>query len=99
MTTEPACAVKSSNADSNILTSAEHHEEHHEEHHKEHTEEEIHSDVSAKYELHCGSHIKLTFKLFEEFTSLEKITVQYVSKQQQELFSVTANSPTITLHK
>ena len=85
--TDPACAESSSTVDSDILEYTDEHEE------------ETHSDVRAQYVLHCGHDIEISFKLFDEFTSLEKIAVQYVSKQQQELFTVTPNSPTITLHR
>ena len=85
--TDPACAVTSSVVSSNILPSNDQHNH----------IEDTHTDVEATYKLRCESSLNLTFKLLKEFTSLEKITVQYVSATEQKLITVTPNNPTILL--
>lgn len=85
--TDPACAVTSSAVSSNILPTNEQ---------RNHTED-THTDVETTYKLRCGSSLNLTFKLLKEFTSLEKITVQYVSATEQKLITVTPDNTTISL--
>lgn len=89
LTTTPACDTKESMVDSDILPS----------HNDEHDDSIEHSDVNVVYELACESDIKLKFVLFEQFSSLENISIQYVSPSEQRLLSVTPDNNTITLHK
>ncbi len=107
LTTDPACAVQNVSVDSENLPENDHadhhdgedHADHHDKHdHNDHHDIE-HSDVNGVYELHCSSNIKLTFKLLEKYSSIEKIAVQYVSSSEQRTFTVTHDNRTITLHK
>ncbi|MEM8843623.1 MAG: DUF2796 domain-containing protein [Pseudomonadota bacterium] len=67
--------------------------------HHEHEELE-HSDVEVSYEFKCDtkSPIKIKFVLFNSFTSLEEINVQFISDNMQQLFNVTSNNQTITIN-
>ena len=97
ITTEPACAIDLIKVDNDTISNQQHHSA---EEHEDHSAEEhgdTHSNVTAMYELSCGTDIVLTFRLFEQFTSLQSITVQYVSSQQQKLFTATQDKPTILL--
>ena len=89
LTTDPACVVQNITVDSENLP-----EEGHADHH-----EIEHSDVKTSYELHCTSNVKLSFKLLEKYSSIEKIAVQYVSASEQHTYTVTHDNRTITLHK
>ena len=57
-----------------------------------------HTDVTAVYTLHCKSDINLTFALFKKFTSLEKISIQYVSSSEQLLLSATRENNILKLN-
>lgn len=89
LTTDPACAMQNISVDSEILPLLDHAE----------TTEVEHTDVKTNYEIHCSSSVKLSFKLFEKYSSIEKIAVQYVSSSEQRTYTVTHDNHTITLHK
>lgn len=107
LATDPACAVQHVTVSSENLPEEGHTDHHDDEDHAHHHDEENHadhheiehSDVNASYELHCSSHIKISFTLLEKYSSIEKIAVQYVSASEQHTFTVTHDNPTITLHK
>ena len=98
LTTDPACAVQNITVDSENLPLDDHADHHDEDDHADHHDTE-HSDVKTSYELHCSSNIKLSFKLLEKYSSIDKIAVQYVSTSEQRTFTVTHDNRTITLHK
>ena len=58
------------------------HEEHGHDKHEEHAGE-VHSDIDAEYHFECEQPGKLTVELFEAFSGMEEINVQYVIESKQ----------------
>jgi hypothetical protein len=86
--------------------SAEHHDEephnnHHDEEHHDHTthHDEEHSDVSINYEYNCLSEDLQTidFKVFDHFPTIEEIEVQFISDDNQKLYTVTPKAQSFSL--
>lgn len=79
--------VNEENLDYNDHDSEEHH-------HDESHEDEEHSDVSIHYKYIC-SHDNLEsieYKIFDHFPTIEEIEVQFVSNENQNLFTATPNT-------
>ena len=88
----------------NVLSHQIHHEihkdehtDHHEHNHSGHDDE--HSDITLESLFSCDTNqaIKLTFNLFENFPSLEKINIQFISDHHQDLYSATAANNSFTI--
>ena len=78
----------------------DHDEDHHDSDEEHHKEGENHSEVSAIYLFECvdGKKIKsLTVSLFEHFSDLEKVNVNWVTEDQQGEGVLQSQSPTVEL--
>jgi len=96
------CSLEKAHIESALLEE-EHGHEDHEEHgyekhgHDEH-EEERHSDIEAVYHFECakpGRLSQLTVELFEAFSGMEKLNVQYVIENKQGASELTTTSHVI----
>lgn len=88
-------SINEEHTDHNQHKSDGHHED---ETHDKHHEEE-HSDVSVQYEYICLSEDlqSIEFKAFEYFTTIEEIEVQYISNENQKLFTATPSNSSLSL--
>jgi len=75
------------------------HHDHDEHHDKEAHNDEEHSDVSIHYEYNCMSEdlLSIDFKVFEHFPTIEEIEVQFISDENQKLFTATPKAQSLTL--
>ncbi|ESQ15604.1 MAG: hypothetical protein N838_08225 [Thiohalocapsa sp. PB-PSB1] len=76
----------------------EHAHEHAEEHQHEEHEGDVHSDIMVVYRFQCAAPDQLTalsVDLFEAFSGMEKIKVQYVIESTQGVAELTAADQTI----
>ena len=70
----------------------------HKHNHKNH--EDTHSDLSAEYEFNCSQpeHLKeITLRLFDQFSSMEKIKAQWITSNSQGQTSLTKNRNVIKI--
>lgn len=75
------------------------HEEH--KHEEEKDKHATHKDMTVSYDLHCheiSEKLTVTTKLFEQFSAMEKINVQWVTEKGQGMQVLTKDEPTLKLH-
>jgi G3E family GTPase len=80
---------------------AHHHKSHQHDHHKDHdhshhdnSEQEMHSDIELSYRFSCQQKPdSIAFPLFEQFSSLENLKVQWITEKGQGALSLTSSQP------
>ena len=104
---EAGCRMEKANVTSSVLDEehAEHKDEHDHEKHDDHDhekgehEEEAHSDIDAVYHFECaqpGKLTRLTVELFESFSGMDKLNVQYVIENKQGAAELTPADHVVT---
>jgi len=81
-----------------------HHDEHqHESHHEhdhegEHEPEHFNIEIEHEYDCQSNDEVMLSFSIFKTLPTLEKLDIQYVSEEQQQLSTLTPDDITFTAH-
>ncbi len=95
------CHIESAEVESEIIGLATEEDEHKHEHEHEHEgeQEEEHSDVNVHYTFKCsnGNPQSIEYLLFDHFSTLEEIEMQYVSNDAQKLTTITPDKRTQSL--
>lgn len=77
-------------------------EEHAHDHEAEEKDEHAgHKDITVSYDFHCHKlpeKLTVTTKLFEQFSAMEKINVQWLTEKGQGMQVLTKDEPTLKLH-